>query len=173
MPTIHLRARVTEVLKSEVSGFDWTELYTLSLEFEHPANTVRAFVDRLLSRLPDTDTSSSFSYLEGAPDWLRAVAAATARSGANADLHDADASSDETRSCLEIEFPETINRLVAGWGNAKDFDTIFQSLVLARNDQSEAWSQEAWEELDLLQGIHDRAYGAPEYRHRRLRGGRL
>lgn len=173
LPSIRLRARVSDVRKSEVKGFDWAELYTLSLQFEHPSNTIRAFVDLVLNRLSDTeDESSTFSHLEGAPDWLRSVAAATVRSGASTRSAEA-AGRDETRSCLESEFPEAIARLVAGWGNVADFDMVFRSLVLSRNDQQNAWSREAWEELEMLQSVHDRAYGVSANRRSLLKGGRL
>lgn len=173
LPSIRLRARVSEVRKSEVKGFDWAELYTLSLEFEHPRSTIRAFVDQVLNRLADTeDASSAFSYLEGAPDWLRSVAAATARPSMS--THRTESSNeDETRSCLECEFPDAITRLVAGWGNVKDFDMVFKSLVLDRDDLPGGWSREAWEELEMLQSVHDRAYGVSEHRRSLLKGGRL
>ena len=173
LPSIRLRARVSDVRKSEVKGFDWAELYTLSLQFEHPSNTIRTFVDLVLNRLSDTeDESSTFSHLEGAPDWLRSVAAATVRSGASTRSAEA-AGGDEMRSCLESEFPEAIARLVAGWGNVADFDMVFRSLVLSRNDQRNAWSREAWDELEMLQSVHDRAYGTPTHRLNLLKGGRL
>ena len=173
LPSIRLRARVSKVRKSEVKGFDWAELYTLSLEFEHPSNTIRTFVDLVLNRLSDTeDESSVFSYLEGAPDWLRSVAAATARSSANTQSTEA-VDRDEIRSCLESEFPDAIARLVAGWGHVADFEMVFNSLVLSRNDLPDAWSREAWEELEMLQSVHDCAYGVSTHRLSLLKGGRL
>jgi hypothetical protein len=173
LPSIRLRARVSDVRQSEVKGFDWAELYTLSLEFEHPSSTIRTFVDLVLNRLSDTeDESTTFSYLEGAPDWLRSVATATARSSSNPDRAVA-SSTDEARSCLESEFPDAIARLVAGWGNVADFEMVFKSLVLSRNDLPDAWSREAWEELEMLQSVHDRAYGVSAHRRSLLKGGRL
>ncbi len=52
LPGIRLRARVIDVRKSAASGFDWTDLYTLSLEFEHPRKAIKAFVKMLLDQLP-------------------------------------------------------------------------------------------------------------------------
>mgnify|MGYP001806088530 CR=1 FL=1 len=176
LPNIRLRARVSDVRKSEVKGFDWAELYTLSLEFEHPSNTIRTFVDLVLNRLSDTEDEhssfSSFSCLEGAPDWLRSVAKATGRSSASTQRVEL-SSEEETRSCLESEFPDAIARLVAGWGSVEDFDMVFKSLVLDRNDLPGGWPQEAWDELEMLQSIHDRAYGVSKHRRNLLKGGRL
>lgn len=173
LPSIRLRARVSGVRRSEVKGFDWAELYTLSLEFEHPRSTIRAFVDLVLDRLSDTeDESSTFSYLEGAPDWLRSVASATARSSTPSDRTPA-SSEEAARSCLESEFPDAIARLVAGWGNVEDFEMVFKSLVLGRNDLPDGWSRGAWEELEMLQSVHDRAYGVSTHRRSLLKGGRL
>lgn len=174
LPSIRLRARVSDVRKSEVKGFDWAELYTLSLAFEHPSSTIRTFVDLVLNRLSNTEEENSTfsSYLEGAPDWLKSVATATARSSTSHTRSEL-ASEEETRSCLESEFPEAVERLVAGWGNVKDFEMVFKSLVLGRNDLPGGWSQEAWDELEMLQSVHDRAYGVSEQRSSPLKGGRL
>jgi len=172
LPDIRLRAQISGVQKSRVEGFNWADLYTLSLEFEHPGDAIRALIAQILSRLSDSeDQSSIFSSLEGAPDWLRSVATAVRSSMSN---RKADVGvRDEVRSCLESERPEAVERLIAGWGNVNDFDVVFQDLVLSRDEQPPAWSQEAWDELKLLQSVHDEVYGAPPHRNTWLRGGRL
>lgn len=176
LPTIRLRARVTDVKKSEFKDCDWAELYTLSLQFEHPGKTIQTFVDLALKQLSNTESEmSTYSYLDGAPDWLRSVATtamahspdseSTGRPGAESD-----------RSCLEREFPESIDRLIAGWGDPEGFELMFDKLVLSRNDDaklSNGWSPEAWDELEMLQNVHDLAYGLSEHRKAKLKGGRL
>ncbi|MGQ9658970.1 MAG: PilZ domain-containing protein [Thermochromatium sp.] len=170
LPSIRLRARVSDVRKSEAKGFDWAELYTLSLEFEHPRSTISAFVDLVLNRLSDVgDENSSFSYLEGAPSWLMSVAAAMTHPGTSLDSTPA-SRQESARSHLESEYPDAITRLIAGWGHPEDFDRVFSSLVLDQNALPDGWSPEAWEELQLLQDIHDLAYGISSRRQSLFKG---
>jgi hypothetical protein len=172
LPSIRLRARVLEVEASKAKGYDWADLHTLLLEFEHPTKTIHAFVDQVLKELFDgASDSSGLSHLQGAPDWLRSVAAAMARP-TEADRAGRSGASDGL-SYLESRFPEAIDRLVAGWGEVAGFEIVFNNLVLGRNGLADGWPPEAWDELELLQGVHDLAYGVSEHRRRLLKGGRL
>lgn len=171
LPTIRLRARVRAVEQSEVKECDWATLYTLSLEFEHPGKTIRTFIDQVLKHLSDTESEmSTFSYLNGAPDWLRSVAAAMSRI---TDTRSGQPGARDSLCYLESEFPEAIDRLVAGWGDVAGFEIVFNDLVLGHHGLPDGWPREAWEELELLQSVHDLAYGVSEHRRRLLKGGRL
>ncbi len=160
LPGIRLRARVMDVRRSRSKGFDWTNLYTLSLEFEHPRRSVKAFVKLLLDQLPEACPER-----RGVPDWMRR--ATLARSARDRAVHSG------ALCALETQFPEAINRLVAGWGDADAFDIMFCDLMFGEQGQPGGWPAAAWAELELLQNIHDTAYGVPSTRGQVLRGGRV
>lgn len=160
LPTIRLRARVLSVEKSSVKGCDWAELYTLSLGFEHPGKTIRTFIDLVLKQLSDTasELSNYSSYLEGAPGWLKSVATAA----------DAPRTAEtpppppvvEVRAYLESEFPETIKLLMAAWGHVADFEPVLNNLLFGEGcGLLDGWPAEAWDELKLLQHVHEQVYG--------------
>ncbi|SDY15795.1 PilZ domain-containing protein [Allochromatium warmingii] len=157
LPTIRLRARVLSVEKSSVKGHDWAELYTLSLGFEHPGKTIRTFIDLVLKQLSDTasELSNYSSYLEGAPGWLKSVASATEMPPATPNP------TVEIRSYLESEFSETIKLLAAAWGHVTDFEPVLNNLLFGEGcGLPDGWPTEAWEELKLLQHVHEQVYGA-------------
>lgn len=166
LPGIRLRARVVDVQRSTVKDFDWTELYTLSLQFEHPRKAIKAFVKLLLDQLPSGPHSAA--HLDGAPEWLRSLPLAKP---SKADLSRLSGRAG-LLSTLEREFPESINQLVAGWGDADAFEIMFRELTLGEHGHPGGWPEEAWAELEMLQRIHDEAYGVPGARMGRLRGGR-
>ncbi|MBK1718979.1 PilZ domain-containing protein [Thiocystis violacea] len=167
LPGLRLRARVVDVRKSAAKGFDWAELYTLALEFEHPRKAIKAFVNLLLDQLPDRARHSPGS-LEGAPDWMRSLPLARPTSADLARLSGRAGG----LSRLESDFPEAISRLIAGWGDVDAFEIMFRDLVLGDHGQPGGWPEDAWEELELLQNIHDEAYGMSDTRSRVLKGGR-
>ncbi len=49
---------------------------------------------------------------------------------------------------------------------------MFRDLVLGDHGQPGGWPEEAWEELELLQSIHDAVYGMSAVRKSLLKGGR-
>lgn len=167
LPGIRLRARVLEVHKSRVKGFDWAELHALLLEFEHPRKALRACVKLLLDQLPKPPPSSGSQRSEE-PDWLR-TKSFPAPAGPGKHWVGGKRGLSST---LETEFPEALNYLTAGWGDVDAFEVLFQDLVLGEHGQPGGWPPDAWEELELLQSIHDQAYGLPESRKRLLKGGR-
>jgi hypothetical protein len=169
VPRIRLRARVVAVQKSPPKDFDWTELYTLKLEFEHPKRSIQSFVDLFLSNLPKSRDDSETSNLADVPGWTRVTPLARVTSA-----------DDERRSgksgvhcILETIFPEALNRLTAGWGDVEAFEVLFRDLVLGEQQgQPGGWSQDAWEELEFLQNVHDLAYGMSKSRKTLFKGGR-
>ena len=176
LPTIRLRARVLRIEKSSLKGCDWTELYTLSLGFEHPGKTIRTFIDLVLQQLSDTESELSgySNYLDGAPDWLKSVATATDASHHDDTQTVTPPPTVEIRAYLEAEFPETIKHLVASWGDVAGFEAVFTNLVFGEGSGlPEGWPTAAWDELELLQRIHDRAYGISEHRRLLLNPERL
>ncbi|NEV61059.1 PilZ domain-containing protein [Thiorhodococcus minor] len=166
LPGIRLRARVVEVRESKATGFDWTNLHTLVLEFEHPKKAIRSFAKMLIDQLPEPGDRSG---REGElPDWIRSVplakpsrADAARRAGASG-----------IPSALERDFPEALTRLIAGWGDPEAFEIMFRDLVLGDQGQPGGWPTEAWVELELLQNVHDCAYGMSGNRKALLKGGR-
>lgn len=167
VPGIRLRARVDSVQKTQQKGCDWAELYTLSLKFEHPKASIKAFVDIFLGTLPEAqhDADSSFSEI---PDWLR-----TATFAKPTPAERGRQSGRSGLPCvLETGFPEALNRLTVGWGDIEAFETLFRDLVLGDQGNPGGWPMDAWEELEFLQNVHDRAYGLSNARRNPLKAGR-
>lgn len=166
LPGIRLRARVIDVSTSRAKGFDWAELYTLVLEFEHPRKAVKAFTKMLLDQLPQEHSGPES--VDNLPDWMRRLPVARPTS---ADI--ARRSGGEAALCaLETDFPEALNRLIAGWGDVEAFEIMFRDLVLGDQGQPGGWPANAWAELKLLQDVHDDAYGMSASRQNVLKVGR-
>ncbi|WP_295399947.1 PilZ domain-containing protein [uncultured Thiocystis sp.] len=166
-PGIRLRARVVDARKSQPTGFDWTDLYTLTLEFEHPKKSIKAFVDLFLSHLPDV-REAGHPHLSEVPDWIRATPLARVSSAERARR-----SGKSGLPCvLETDFPEALNRLTVGWGDVEAFEALFRDLVLGDQGQPDGWPEDAWEELELLQNVHDISYGLSAARRSMLKVGR-
>ncbi|NEX20215.1 PilZ domain-containing protein [Thiorhodococcus mannitoliphagus] len=166
LPGIRLRARVVEVRESRTRVFDWTDLYTLVLEFEHPRKAIRAFVKMLIDQLPEAN-----SHTEGQaelPDWIRSLPLAKPT---KADMARGAGNGGEP-CALERDFPDALTRLIAGWGDPEAFEIMFRDLVLGDQGQPGGWPTDAWVELELLQNIHDDAYGMSANRNIILKGGR-
>ncbi|QIK38209.1 PilZ domain-containing protein [Caldichromatium japonicum] len=177
LPDLHLRARVIGVEKVDLKGYNWTELYNLSLLLEHPKRAIRDFINLVLRQISESESGlSTFSTLSRAPDWLCSVAGAINRA-----LDDNDTSSNLTsylseetaqQSYLESEFPEVIQRLIAAWGDVEGFDQIFSRLLLDNCNLPNGWPRHVWAELEFLQELHDLAFGLPERRRGPSKGGR-
>ena len=167
-PGIRLRARVVDAQKSQPTGFDWTQLYTLTLEFEHPRKSIQSFVDLFLSHLPEARDESVSRHLSDAPDWIRATPLARVSSAEKARRL-----GKSGQPCvLETDFPEALNRLTVGWGDVDAFEVLFRDLVLGDQGQPDGWPAEAWEELEFLQDVHDLSYGISAARGNTLKVGR-
>jgi hypothetical protein len=161
LPSLRLRARVLEVSRVKVEGFAQSELFTLALGFEHPPTAITAFVELLIAQLPPVwkDPESSFA---GAPDWLRAMHLARPTE----DL----ALGDQTDlSVLESRYPDVLRSLAWAWGDPESFDVAFQDLTLGGRVEPGGWPEDAWDELGLLQDVHDSVYGLPATRLNPLR----
>jgi hypothetical protein len=161
LPGLRLRARVLEVARVKVEGFAQSELFTLGLGFEHPQAAITSFVELLLAQLPPVREDPESS-LAGAPDWLRGMHLARPTEdlalGARSDA-----------SVLESRHPDALKSLVLAWGDSELFDSTFQELTLGSRAEPGGWPREAWDELGLLQDVHDAAYGLPAARLSPLR----
>jgi hypothetical protein len=70
---------------------------------------------------------------------------------------------------LESRFPDALRSLRFVWGDPEAFDLVFQDLTLGDRVEPGGWPKDAWDELGLLQDVHDCAYGLPAARMSRLR----
>lgn len=153
LPAVRLRARVVEVHPSHSKEFEWADLYRLTLEFEHPRESLRLIADYLLSLLTDARSAAVAADSLGAREARQKIG-------------------NITRCAIESRFPEILNTLTAGWGDSEAFEVLFQDITLGDVGQSGDWPQEVWEELNLLQNVHDQAYGLSARRSSRLRATR-
>ncbi|TCT22768.1 PilZ domain-containing protein [Thiobaca trueperi] len=170
LPGIRLRTRVVKVEKSHTKGFEWADLHTLTLEFEHPRKSLKALASLLLGQLPETQDDSYLCFSE-IPSWVRTAAPPLGKS--SGDSQPCPVSGSTQRCVLETDFPEALNHLTAGWGDPDAFHELFQSLVMGDHGQPGGWPENAWEEIEFLQNLHDRSYGLPRARQNPLKGGRL
>ena len=161
LPGFRLRARVLKIVPVKVEGFAQSELFTLELGFEHPQSAITAFAGLLLAQLPPVwkDPESSFA---GAPDWLRALHLARP-------TEDLALAGQSDVSVLELRYPDALRILVLAWGDPESFDLAFQDLTLGRRVEPGGWPGDAWDELGLLQDVHDTVYGLPATRLSPLR----
>ncbi|EXJ16244.1 PilZ domain-containing protein [Imhoffiella purpurea] len=166
LPGIRLRARVVHAQKSNAKGFEWANLYTLLLDFEHPKKSLRACARLLLDQMPDSQESLLSS--EDAPDWLTIMPFARPT---EADRVRFPVQSKEL-SVLETRYPEALNRLIAGWGDVEGFEAMFRDLVIGDYGQPGGWPADAWAELEMLQDVHDLSYGKSSSRRSLLTTGR-
>ncbi|MCG6896905.1 MAG: hypothetical protein LJE61_10095 [Thiocapsa sp.] len=67
-------------------------------------------------------------------------------------------------SVLETRFPHLIERIEACWGDPDRFEGIFSELLLDKRGGRSGWPLDAWVELNLLQEVHDAAYGLSKRR---------
>jgi hypothetical protein len=156
---LRLRALVRRVRPRSTPGFDWARLYTLTLGLEHPRQSLRGAVSHLLTGSGETIEPRTLESL--GPHLLSSSAVTTPRPRRHTDPAG-------LRSALEVGFPEALNHLLRGWGDAQAFEPLFRDLVLGDGFQLGGWPPEVWEELTLLQDVHDLAYGVPSLRTRVL-----
>ncbi|WP_200335332.1 PilZ domain-containing protein [Thiocystis violacea] len=162
---IRLRARVLEAKSVVIPGVDWTQLCEVTLGFEHPLESVR----RLAGQLPGrTGQETPQIQPQVLPRRTRGSAPTPTTSGPEGRSR----RSPSRRSALEAAFPEVLNYLAPGWGDAQTFETLFRDLVLGDRFQLGGWPDEVWQELTLLQDVHDLAYGVSPLRTTVLKGGR-
>lgn len=173
LPGIRLRTRVAAVEKSHAKGFEWADLYTLTLEFEHPRKSLKALAGLLLNQLSETKDESNFGYSE-IPSWVRTATPPIAQTRTLTRQAQAPAGPKNPIRCeLETVFPEALNHVTAGWGDPDAFYELFQSLIMGDYGPPGGWPTEAWKELEFLQSVHDRAYGLTKTRKNPLKDGRL
>lgn len=166
LPGMRLRARVRQVEEATAKGCDWTNLHHLVLEFEHPPKAIRALVKFFLDQLPASSATGQRHL--SAPDWVRSSPLARPRS-----LGQVRQPATKALACaLERDYPEALARLTAGWGDIMAFEVLFRDLVLGDHGQPGGWPADAWDELELLQKVHDQAYGMSVSRQSLLKGGR-
>jgi hypothetical protein len=68
---------------------------------------------------------------------------------------------DPTQFCaIEINYRHVAERLVRCWGNPEAFAVVYHDLVIDKRGNRAGWPAEVWDDLVLLQKIHDQAYGA-------------
>ena len=170
LPEIRLRTRVAEVQKSHTKGFEWADLYTLTLEFEHPPKSLKALVAMILGQLSESREESYLSFSE-IPSWVRT--ASPPQGDPSGESQPRSSASSQVRCVLETDFPEALNLLTAGWGDPEAFQELFQELIMGDQGQPGGWPADAWEEIEFLQIVHDRAYGLSRSRKNLLKGGRL
>lgn len=148
---LRLRARVMDS-----KSVPMHDLYLLTLEFEHPLDALRGWAEWLMGQMPtETDQPAlqeGRSRTEKLPDLGQ---------GRVVPIQD-------QRAALETDFPEALDYLVTAWGDIKAFDLVFRKLIFGECDVVGTWTPEAWEELQLLQNLHDRAYGISDIRFNSL-----
>ncbi|BCU08066.1 PilZ domain-containing protein [Allochromatium tepidum] len=132
------------------------DLYLLTLEFEHPLDALRGWAEWLLGQMPNEAdlpaVQEDRSRTEKLPDLGQGRVVPT----------------QDQRSALEKDFPEALDYLITAWGDIKAFDLVFRQLIFGESNVVGTWTPEAWEELQLLQSLHDRAYGISDIRFNSL-----
>ncbi|MCF7993021.1 MAG: hypothetical protein K9M02_21495 [Thiohalocapsa sp.] len=61
-------------------------------------------------------------------------------------------------SVLETYYRHALQRLLYAWGDHECFAAVMQDLMVARRGGRRGWPAAAWDELELLRGVHKRAY---------------
>lgn len=65
----------------------------------------------------------------------------------------------EQFSVLEVLFPHVVQRLLRCWGNTEAFAVVHHDLVIDDRGGRAGWPEEVWDDLVLLQQVHDKAHG--------------
>ncbi|MGQ9658754.1 MAG: PilZ domain-containing protein [Thermochromatium sp.] len=154
---LRLRARV---LACDDSPLPLHASKILTLEFEHPKNTLRYWAEWLRRQIQpggDPFSASSAGRSPVPPDEIIPARLFVAEG---------------ERSALEISFPEALDYLMLAWGDVNAFESVFYQLILSDSDTDRSWTPEAWAELQFLQELHDRAYGVSKTRLNPLKPGR-
>lgn len=157
---LRLRARVLASESKAMLGIRVMRSTILTLEFEHPLEVLRQWVEWLLRQIPsDVKPSSPLADLQQQPSQSAVIPARLVLS-------------EGERCALEIGFPEALDYLMTAWGDVSTFEVVFRQLLFGDTGASGTWTPEAWEELQLLQDVHDQVFGLSEARRIRLKVGR-
>ena len=62
-------------------------------------------------------------------------------------------------SVLEVNFPHVAVRLLKCWGNTEAFAVVHRNLVIDDRGNRAGWPEQVWDDLVLLQQVHDKVYG--------------
>jgi|GEM_PF-1553379 len=65
----------------------------------------------------------------------------------------------EQFSAIEVMFQHVAERLIKCWGNVEAFAVVHHDLVIDDRGNRAGWPEQVWDDLVLLQQIHDKAYG--------------
>lgn len=158
---IRLRARAVEVKPTTLSGYVDVPLYDVTLQFEHPKDSLAKLIDYILGQLPESgDTTMMLGWSQmGHSTLFRSKPKPKPESSKPPPPLSKRPVKAVVRSALETDFPEALNYLMLGWGDSEAFAMMFRELTIGERFQIGGWPPEAWEELLLLQDVHDRAYG--------------
>lgn len=167
---IRLRARVIKVEQKSAPGFEHAQLYAVTLEFEHPRDSITTIVELLLGELGDTQNLSTLSWMEPPTTFL--PPSTTFAPSLSLENLARETRVSSARCVLETSYPEALNFITAGWGDVQAFEIMFRQLVLGDRSLPGGWPMDAWEELTLLQDVHDLAYGVSAERKQFLAPGK-
>lgn len=162
---IRLRARVVDVRPTTLSGYLDVPLYSATLQFEHPKESLTKLIDYIIGQLPEPGQASTML------EWSQMVHSQLIKplkvptEPAPRPLSKRPVRS-ALRSSLETDFPEALNYLLLGWGDVEAFEMMFRELTMGDRFQLGGWPPDAWEELMLLQDIHDCVFGVTGERHK-------
>lgn len=168
LPRLRLRARVEAVEPVPVEGLVVADLQRLRLGFEHPRQALKQLAELLLGQMPEDKAHPDRDHSDE-PEWLRNVMRARA-------LDEAEAAPkpDGAGVCvLEARYPRAMDSLVAAWGDPDLFDVCFRELTIGDRAEPGGWPPDVWDELGLLQDVHDLAHGLPASRSSPLRPTRV
>lgn len=158
---LRLRARVMATEAGHpLDGTGAARSQILTLEFEHPLDALRQWAEWLSGQIPPaakaSDRPADAPYRDARP---AVIPARLMRP-------------QHERCALEIGFPEALDYLTTAWGDVSTFELVFRQLIFGDAGMAGTWTLEAWEELQLLQDVHDVVYGLSETRRSRLKVGR-
>lgn len=68
-------------------------------------------------------------------------------------------------SVMEVRYRHALEPICDCWGDRDRFAVVYQMLVFDHRCERAGWPPEAWEELVLLQQVHDRVHGRPAVLH--------
>lgn len=143
---IALRARVVEVSDSAIAGAEWAHLHDITVEFEHPLDAIQALIQH----------ASRVTLPAGA-----SADAAPSTPDAGVPLVSPESSSPLTSGqpcAIEEQFPALMDTLSSVWHDPDAFSQLLQALLVGNLSQPGSWPRDVWEELILLQAVHDERF---------------
>ena len=72
------------------------------------------------------------------------------------------AEDDEYKSGLEVGFPRVLQAIESLWGYS-ELNDYFRKLMIDERGDRDGFPQEVWEEIDLLQRIHQELYADRDF----------